>query len=165
MIRWSVVILLLCGLVLPACASDWTYNMAFTQWGGSNDADRYYTNTPEAAEARAAAIAAGGYDAVIMSGYHFRLNWLERDEDVREIVRMIVDACHRHGLKVIEHLDLTIGYYDSYPLAWEHPDWLMVHAADMMTRHRIFCFNNPEFQRFYLDYVERWQRETGVLPR
>lgn len=162
MIRWSVVIVLLCGLVLPACASDWTYNMAFTQWGGSNDADRYYTNTPEAAEARAAAIAAGGYDAVIMSGYHFRLNWLERDEDVREIVRMIVDACHRHGLKVIEHLDLTIGYYDSYPLAWEHTDWLMVHAADMMTRHRIFCFNNPEFQRFYLDYVERWQRETGL---
>ncbi|HCA48511.1 MAG TPA: hypothetical protein DEP45_14505 [Armatimonadetes bacterium] len=162
MIRWSVVMMVVCGLVPPACAADWTYNMAFTQWAGSNDADRYYTNTPEAAEERAAAIAAGGYGAVILSGYHFRLNWLSRDDDVREIVRMIVDACHRHGLKVIEHIDLTIGYYDSYPIAWEHPDWLMVHAGDMLTRHRIFCFNNPEFQRFYLDYVERWQRETGL---
>lgn len=160
--RWIAAMVVLCAAATPALAVDWTYNMAFTQWSGSNDADRYYTNTPEACEERAAAIAAAGYTAVICSGYHFRLNWLERDKDVREIMRMIVDACHRHGLKVIEHVDLTIAYYDAYPLAWQHPDWLQLHAADMMTRHRIFCLNNPEFQRFYLDYVEQWQRETGL---
>ncbi len=160
--RWWTSTALAVLIVLPATAADWTYNLAFTQWSGSNDADRYYTNTPEACEERAASIAAAGYDAVICSGYHFRLNWLDRDEDVREITRMIVEACHRHGLRVIEHLDLTIAYYDAYPLAWANPDWFQLHAADMMTRHRIFCLNNPEFQRFYLDYVERFQRETGV---
>ncbi|MFW5868114.1 MAG: hypothetical protein ACOCX2_09875 [Armatimonadota bacterium] len=161
--RWWTAAALGVLVALPnAYAADWTYNMAFTQWSGSNDADRYYTNTPEACEERAAAVAAAGYDAVICSGYHFRLNWLERDEEVREITRMIVEACHRHGLKVIEHLDLTIAYYDAYPLAWGNPDWFQLHAGDMMTRHRIFCLNNPEFQRFYLDYVERFQRETGV---
>lgn len=160
--RWWIPAALAAVMSLPAVAADWTYNMAFTQWSGSNDVDRYYTNTPRACEERAAEIAAAGYDAVICSGYHFRLNWLDRDEDVRAITRMIVEACHRHGLKVIEHVDLTIVYYDAYPLAWQHPDWFQLHAADMMTRHRIFCLNNPEFQRFYLDYVERFQRETGV---
>ncbi len=163
--RWWISAALAVIITWPAAtahAADWTYNMAFTQWSGSNNADRYYTNTPEACEERAAAVAAAGYDAVICSGYHFRLNWLDRDEDVREITRMIVEACHRHGLKVIEHVDLTIAYYDAYPLAWANPDWFQLHAADMMTRHRIFCLNNPEFQRFYLDYVERWQRETSL---
>ncbi|NLO07676.1 MAG: hypothetical protein GX131_17790 [candidate division WS1 bacterium] len=149
-------------IALPVHSADWTYNMAFIQWGGSNDADRFYTNTPEECEARAAAIAAAGYTAVICSGYHFRLNWLERDEGVRDVMRMIVDACHRHGLKVIEHMDLTIVYYDAYPLAWANPDWFQLHAADMMTRHRIFCLNNPDFQRFYVDYAQQWQRETGL---
>ncbi len=159
--RWTFAVLAV-TLIAPAYAADWTYNMAFTQWSGSNDADRYYTNTPEACDERAAEIAAAGYDAVICSGYHFRLNWLDHDEDVRKITRMIVEACHNHGLKVIEHLDLTVAYYDAYPLAWANPDWFQLHAADMMTRHRIFCLNNPEFQRFYLDYVQRFQRETGV---
>ena len=82
--------------------------------------------------------------------------------DLRRIVRTITEACHRHGLRVIEHMDLTIGYYDAYPLIWEHPDWLQVHAADMLTVHRIFCFNNEEFRAFYLDYARRFQRETGI---
>ncbi|MEA3399846.1 MAG: alpha-amylase family protein [Armatimonadota bacterium] len=161
--RCSAVVLVL-GTLLAASAgaAEWTYNMAFTQWAGSNDADRYYTNTTQECEQRAAAITAAGYRAVILSGYHFRLNYLDRDEDVRHITRRIVEACHRHGLKVIEHLDLTIVYYDAYPLAWQHLDWLQLHAADMMTRHRIFCFNNPEFRDFYLDYCRRFQRETDI---
>jgi len=148
--------------VARAGAADWTYNMAFTQWAGSNDADRYYTNTAEFCDAHAAEIAAAGYGAVICSGYHFRLNYLDRDDDLRRITRTIVEACHRHGLKVIEHIDLTVVYYDAYPLAWEHPDWLQLHASDMMTRHRIFCLNNPEFQQFCVDYCRRFQRETGI---
>jgi len=143
-------------------AADWTHNMAFTQWSGSNDADRYYTTTPESCEARAALIADAGYTAVILSGYHFRLNFLDRDEDLRRTVAFITEACHRHGLKVIEHIDLTVHYYDGYPLVFEHPDWLQVHAADMMTRHRIYCPNNPDFQRFYLDYVRRFQQDTNI---
>jgi len=116
--RWIAAMIVLCAAAIPAHAADWTYNMAFTQWAGSNDADRHYTNTPEECEARAEAIAAAGYTAVILSGYHFRLNWLERDGDVREIVRMIVEACHRHGLKVIEHVDLTVGWSTMTPTRW-----------------------------------------------
>lgn len=163
--RRTVLIAVMLGLAVSpqsARAADWCYNMAFTQWAGSNNADRYYTSTPEYCDARAAQIAAAGYRAVILSGYHFRLNFLDRDDDVRRITRTIVEACHRHGLRVIEHLDLTIGYYDAYPLIWEHPDWLQLNAADMLTRHRIFCFNNPEFRAFYLDYARRFQRETGI---
>jgi hypothetical protein len=32
----------------------------------------------------------------------------------------------------------------------------------MLTRHRIFCINNPEFQDAYLDYLRRYQRETDT---
>lgn len=164
MSRWAVAVVALLAVAarLPAGAADWTWNMAFTQWAGTNNSDRYYTATPEYCEVKAAQIAAAGYTAVMLSGYHFRLNFLDREDDVRAITRTIVEACHRHGLRVIEHVDLTIVYYDAYPLAWQHPDWFQLHAADMMTRHRIFCFNNPEFRRFYIDWATGFQRDTGV---
>ncbi len=162
--RSTVAALTMLALVAcpPGGAADWTWNMAFTQWAGSNRSDRYYTSTPEYCDARAAQIAAAGYTAVILSGYHFRLNFLDREDDVRAITRTIVEACHRHGLRVIEHVDLTVVYYDAYPPAWQHPDWFQLHAADMLTRHRIFCFNNPEFRRFYIDWATGFQRDTGV---
>ncbi|MBM3891015.1 MAG: hypothetical protein FJ388_18030, partial [Verrucomicrobia bacterium] len=142
--------------------ADWLYNGAFANWMTSNAGNRYHTFTPESAEKRAAEIAAAGFKAVITSGYHFRLNFASRDADIRRIARVIADACHKHGLKVIEHHDWTIHFYDGYPLVFEHPDWLQVSSKDMITRHRIFCINNPEFQEAYLDYLRRYQRETDT---
>lgn len=141
---------------------DWTYNLAFSGWVTSNVGNRYHTFTPESAERRAAEIAAAGFGAVITNGYHFRLNFTERDADIRRIARVIADACHRHGLKVIEHHDWTIHFYDGYPGVFRHPDWLQVDAVDMVTRHRIYCINNRDFQEAYLDYLRRWQRETDT---
>lgn len=136
--------------------------MVFSGWTGSLKHDRYHTFTPESADERAAELAEAGFTAVIVNGYHFRLGFLDRDDDLRRTMRLITEACHRHGLKVIEHVDLTILFYDGYPQAFEHPDWLQLSAADMLTRHRIYCLNNPDFQEFYLDYFRRFQRETDV---
>ena len=145
-----------------APAADWTYNLAFSGWVTSNAGNRYHTFTAEAADRRARELAEAGFGAAITSGYHFRLNFAKRDHDIRRIARTIAQACHRHGLKVIEHHDWTIGYYDAYPLVFEHPDWLQLDAVDMMTRHRIFCINNPDFQDAYLNYLRRYQRETDT---
>jgi len=93
---------------------DWLYNGAFANWITSNAHNRYHTFTPESADRRAAEFAAAGFKAVITSGYHFRLNYAARDADIRRIARLIADACHKHGLKVIEHHDWTIHFYDGY---------------------------------------------------
>ena len=146
----------------PAAATDWTYNMAFTTWVTNLVGNRYHTFTPESAEKRAKKIADGGFNAVITNGYHYRLNFWSRDDDIRRIAKTIADACHKHGLKVIEHQDWTIHFYDGYPLVFQHPDWLQVDASDMITRHRIYCMNNPEFEAAYLDYLRRYQRETNI---
>jgi len=148
------------GLVLFAEEADWTYNMAFTGWVTSNRGNRYHTFTLEAAEKRAAEIAAAGFKAVITNGYHFRLNFADRDGDIRHIARIIADACHKHGLKVVEHHDWTIHFYDGYPYVFERPYWLQVNAFDMVSRQRIFCINNPDFQEAYLAYLRRYARET-----
>ena len=142
--------------------ADWLYNGAFASWMTANAGNRYHTFTPESADKRAAELAEAGFKAVITSGYHFRLNFASRDADVRHNARLIAEACHKHGLKVIEHHDWTIHFYDGYPFVFEHPDWLQLNASDMLTRHRIFCLNNPDFQEAYLDYLRRYQRETDT---
>ncbi|MBM3861092.1 MAG: hypothetical protein FJ395_15795 [Verrucomicrobia bacterium] len=161
-LRTFVLLALLASTGVRAGPADWLYNGAFANWMTSNAGNRYHTFTPEAADKRAAEIAAAGFKAAITSGYHFRLNFASRDADIRRIARVIADACHKHGLKVIEHHDWTIHFYDAYPLVFEHPDWLQLNAEDMLTRHRIFCLNNPEFQEAYLDYLRRYQRETNT---
>lgn len=145
----------------PCGRPEWTFNLAFCSWAASNTGDRYQTFTAESADARAGEIASAGFGAAITNGYHFRLNFAPRDADIRRIARTIADACHRHGLKVIEHHDWTIPFTGGYPRVFAHPDWLQLDAADMITRHRIFCTNNPQFQAAYLDYLRRWQEETN----
>jgi hypothetical protein len=162
MLKRVLPVLLISAAARAGDPADWLYNGAFANWMTSNAGNRYHTFTTESADRRAAEIAAAGFKAVITSGYHFRLNFASRDADIRRIARVIADACHRHGLKVIEHHDWTIHFYDGYPLVFEHPDWLQLNAADMLTRHRIFCLNNPEFQEAYLDYLRRYQRETNT---
>jgi len=161
-VKRAAIALLVFATTCAGGTADWLYNGAFANWMTSNAGNRYHTFTPEAAEKRAAELAAAGFKAAITSGYHFRLNFASRDADIRRIARVIADACHKHGLKVIEHHDWTIHFYDGYPLVFEHPDWLQLNAQDMLTRHRIFCVNNPEFQEAYLNYLRRYQRETNT---
>ncbi|MBM4049686.1 MAG: hypothetical protein FJ279_31710, partial [Planctomycetes bacterium] len=160
----TILLLMLClpGRAARGEGPDWTFNMAVAGWVTSNAGNRYHTFTSEAAEKRAAEIAAAGFKAVMTNGYHFRLNFAGRDADIRRIAKTIADACHKHGLKVVEHHDWTIHFYDGYPYVFQRPYWLQVNAADMITRHRIFCINNPEFQEAYLDYLRRYQRETDT---
>ncbi|MBM4081126.1 MAG: hypothetical protein FJ278_15595, partial [Planctomycetes bacterium] len=108
----TTLLLMLCLPVVSARGEgpDWTFNMAVSGWVTSNAGNRYHTFRPEAAEKRAAEIAAAGFKAVMTNGYHFRLNFAGRDEDVRRIAKTIADACHKHGLRVVEHHDWTIHF-------------------------------------------------------
>ncbi|MFP3903584.1 MAG: family 10 glycosylhydrolase [Armatimonadota bacterium] len=148
--------------VFAAEHEDWTWNVAFSQWRVSNKYDRYHTFTAESADERAKELADAGYGAAIISGYHFRLNFLDRDDDIRRITRTIADACHDHNLKLIEHCDMTVHFYDGYEQMFKHPDWLQLLSTDMVLRFRIYCLNNPEFRKFYTDYFRRFQQDTNI---
>ena len=97
----------------------------------------------------------------ITAACFFRFNFLDRTDNLIKNAQKVVRACHKYGIKVLEHLDLTIPSYCGYPDMEKHLDWLQF---DIITGERYFwfCFNNPEFQKFMLDYLEKYVKATNV---
>jgi hypothetical protein len=79
---------------------DWAKIMRVGTWGLSY---KDLTLTPEQADGRALAKKAMGINTVVSFGYHFRWDWIVHFDQIREASRLSVDACHRHGIKYVEH--------------------------------------------------------------
>lgn len=137
------------------------YNSVIMSWAGDNLADRIETAEVATAEKRAAELAALGVNAVIYNGRHFRLNYQPEWESIRKHGKIVVDACHKYGIKVIEHHQFSNFYYSSYPMMLKHLDWLQ---RDIRTGapYRWGCPNNPDFVRAWADYLVDYQKETNV---
>ena len=91
----------------------------------------------------------------------FRFNYLERTDNLIKCAQTVVQACHKYGIRVLEHLDLTIPAYCGYPDMEKHLGWLQQDARTG-ERYFWFCFNNPEFRKWMLDYLENYVRATNV---
>ncbi len=122
-------------------------------WGGSNSGNLSEFNTPELAARRAAEIRAAGYTSAMINGLHFQLNHVARRDQIMKFTRIVADACHAEGLKVLMHFDFTIFYQPAYPLLFEHPDWALQDLRDG-SHTRWCCINNPNYREFYGGYVE-----------
>jgi len=137
------------------------YNSSFMSWAGSNLADRLNLASPQAAHARAARLAEVGVTGVLYNGRHFRLSYPEEYDLIEKYGRIVVDACHQHGIKVVEHHEFTVFSYASYPAMLEHRDWLQ---TDVRTGEpwRWACIHNPDFLRAYGDYLASFAAHTGA---
>lgn len=138
-----------------ARVDDAFYNSAFTDFSGDNLSDRMAD--AQSAEARAKELADLGFTGVVYGGRHFRLSHESQWDQINRTMRIVTDACHRHGISVVEHHDFTIFAYSSYPLMLEHLDWLQ---RDLRTGvpDRWASPSNPNFLKFYADYLQRMQK-------
>jgi hypothetical protein len=97
---------------------------------------------------------------VLYNGRHFRLGYPEEYDLIEKYGRIVVDACHRHGIKVVEHHEFTVFSYASYPTMLAHLDWLQ---TDVRTGEpwRWACIHNPDFLKAYGDYLASFAQRVG----
>ena len=137
------------------------YNSVFLGWGDDLLSDRISLSDAETADRRARKFAALGVRGVVYNGSHNRLSCQEEWENIKRYAKITTDACHRYGLKVIEHSNMSLAAYNSYTFMLEHLDWFQ---QDIRTgeRSRWVCPNNDEFIQFYADYLVDYQRATDM---
>ncbi|MEN8229838.1 MAG: beta-galactosidase trimerization domain-containing protein [Bacteroidota bacterium] len=123
--------------------------------------DRLAMADPDVADTYISRLSDMGFDVVIMSGRHFRLNYVEEWPQIAQNAKILADVCHKHGMKIIEHQDFTIPLYKNNQFLLDHLDWMQ---QDVRTGEiwRWACPNNEEFLQFYGDYLKDFQRISGV---
>ncbi len=120
-------------------------------------------NTPELIARRVAELKERGITAITVDGLHSRLLFSEQLPKVEENMRMLVEECHRNGIKVIDHYSLTLlwNWGNGTRFLVEHPDWLQRSVSENLPNRGI-CPNNPEFREFYFDYVKDFIAKTDI---
>jgi len=96
------------------------YNASMMEWGGDNLVDRLAMVSPEAARKRAEQLKELGINLVIYNGRHFRLSYQNEWPAIAQEARIVTEACHAAGIRVIEHHDFTIPAYSGYPFLLQH---------------------------------------------
>lgn len=102
-----------------------------------------------------------GCDTVIYSGYHFRLNFRDQWEQISKNVKIVTEAFHEQGIKVIEHHDVPIFYYPAFDLRLKHLEWMQTDIRTGAPGNRA-CPANRDFLDFYAEELQRFQKVTGV---
>lgn len=146
--------------LLPSVAKR--MNIGFMKtWGWTNGGDCAEYLTPELTEARVKELSAAGYQGIVVSGRHWRLDNLACTDGVIRQLKLVCDAAHRHGMIVISHFDLVQFSAGDLAFALKHPDWWTV---DLQTRTVFtkFCLSSPGFRQFYIDYLKKLVRETSL---
>ena len=130
-------------------------------WAQSNGGDCAEYLDPQVAEARMKKLKESGYTGIVVSGRHWRIDWLDRHEPIVKQLKLVCDLAHKYGMFVISHLDLIQFSLEGNQFALQHPEWWQL---DIQTGAPFskFCVNNPGFKKFYADYLLDTVKRTGV---
>ncbi len=141
---------------------EWVWDMKYRS-NYSNNADSFMelANYEQALE-RCKKIKAQGFDAIMINGMHFRPDHFAKIENrILPYYKMFCRAAHEVGLKVFDHHDPTIFFYEGYPFANKHLDWLQRDLRYNTPKH-MYCLNNPEYRKFYFNILKKFQRECHI---
>ena len=121
--RTLSIVLLMCVAVCAASAAPedhrapnndamaWRWNARQVNWGASNAGTRDEFDNPDDIARRVKELKVMGITVTQLDGLHFRNAYMDRMPRVQVFAKMIVDACHRAGIKVIEHHSATLTGY------------------------------------------------------
>ena len=163
-------------MLLPACrevphardehAMAWRWDARFVSFSTSNEGTRSEFDNPQVIERRILELKKLGITVIQLNGLHERNVYLDRLPMLLRTTKMICDIAHRHGMKVIEHSDVTIMPYRNqtaygYKLLLKNFDWFQ---RDVQFDHLINnpCINNPGFKKHYFDMITEYVGKTGV---
>ena len=141
---------------------EWVWDMKYcAHYNNNADSFMEITNYEQALE-RCRKIKAQGFDAVMINGLHFRFDHLADIENrILPYYKIFSKAAHDVGLKVFDHHDPTIFFYEGYPFANKHLDWLQRDLRYNTPKH-MYCLSNPEYRKFYFSIMQRFQRECHI---
>ena len=130
-------------------------------WAQSNGGDCAEYLAPEIAEARMKSLKDAGYTGVVVSGRHWRVDWLNEDPLIIKQLKQVCDLAHKYGMIVISHFDLIQFSLAGNTFALQHPEWWQL---DLQTGAPFskFCVNNPGFKNFYIEYLRNMIKRSGV---
>ena len=147
-------------------AVAWRWTAKLMSWGPTNSGVRSEFDRPEPIERRVRELKELGVTVTQLNGLHWRNAHMDAMPNIKRYTRMLVDACHKAGIKVAEHhstLLTGVRGQSSYGVRmfYQHPDWLArdVQYDDALTT---YCINNPDFREYFFDYLRDYVRETDV---
>jgi len=147
-------------------AMAWRWDARLMNMGSSACGVRNEFDDPEVIERRIKEMKDLGITVTQLDGLHERNVYLDRFDMLLRNTKMICDIAHRHGLKVIEHSDVTIMPYRNQTgyglkLLLENFDWFQ---RDIQFDHIINnpCPNNPAFKKHYFDMITEYLAKTGI---
>ncbi len=138
--------------------------MKLASLGPAGNGTRDEFSNPADIERRMRELSEAGYNAVICNGLHFHLCFLDRWEMWKTNMTRIVEAAHRHNLKVVEHYDVPVIYSQGrgFNYLFDHADWLQRDVRFDCPNLHAMCLNHPGFRREYLQRLEDFARATKI---
>jgi len=148
----------------PSAGREWVYEMDLIPNNYSAHDTMGEIETIEDARRIVQRLADQGYSAIMVSGLHMRYTYVPLWETrILPYMRLICQAAHEAGMRVIDHYDVPIFYSGGYPflLDGDHLDWTQ-RDIRYGTPTRIYCINNPDFRDHFFSWARRVQREAGI---
>ncbi|GEM_PF-6410821 len=150
----------------PIEGREWFYDMVMRNAVSDNLADHTEINTDAEAEKLAKIHKDAGFNTVIISGRHFRYaDYLRGSDltaslyDLGDYLARITSAMRAQGLKVVEHHDPTLIYSGTAQFLDGRSSWVQRDIRDG-SMGRMFCINNPEYQKHYLGWIRNLQEKA-----
>ena len=164
-------------------------NLKITSWWFDwNDLQYPAVQVIDRWEKRAEIFAGAGINCVITFGFHFRWDWLNFRERHFSILRHVVEICHKHNIKVIDHHSnqlthhihceedrIHINTYQDhhlplFPDSWDNQvinghklaDWRMISAHD----NQVVFINNYKAEAFCPSnpyYISEYRKYLKLL--
>ncbi|MCC7299488.1 MAG: beta-galactosidase trimerization domain-containing protein [Verrucomicrobia bacterium] len=136
----------------------WRASMKMGLWADeSHSATGFEFNSPELAERRVLELKAAGYNTINCASLFWNQGFTERWDEAIAMTRLVCDAAHKHGMKVVYHMDGPIPLYHNTGLAnmLSHLDWMQ---TDVQYGLPTFIHMNPNYPGFCNDFIERLVR-------
>jgi hypothetical protein len=145
----------------PAMA--WRYDGFVGGMGPDNNGTFLEFDTPEKITRRLKELKALGINVVLLNGFLTRHCHDFHQDRVTKTVAQTVKIAHSLGMKVLDHIELTIlwNHEASLRVLTEHPDWFQ-RSVDTDTLLQGLCPLNPAYRKYWFDRVKKHIDATGI---
>jgi hypothetical protein len=145
----------------PAMA--WRYDGFVGGMGPDNNGTFLEFDTPEKITRRLKELKALGINVVLLNGFLTRHAHDFHQERVTKTVAETVKIAHSLGMKVLDHIELTIlwNHEAALRVLTEHPDWFQ-RTIDTDTFLQGLCPLNPDYRKVWFERVKKHIDETNV---
>ncbi len=144
-------------------AMAWRFNVNLGSLGPNNGGNLDEFNTPELLERRFKELKAKNINAILLNGNLSRHLFPNAQERMEKMIAMIVKEAHRQGIKVIDHMDLTLLWNmgAGFRILTARPEWLQRTVTDDLPGY-FYCPVNPEFKEQFFDWMVRHIKATHI---